>query len=137
MTTAENKTLGDFLKDTRTGRRIPLKKVFEDTYMPVKFIEMIENGRWSELPSEAHLKGYIRLYSSYLKIDPAVIDEYLAGIMPAEKEANRDNPGSNGGAEKEGAVLFSPSERKTMCLLLMLSAVFIIILFLILYLLPE
>jgi len=123
-----NKNLGDILKETRTAKKIAIEKVFEETYIPIKFIKMIENSQWSEFPSETHLKGYLRLYSSYLKMDSTLIDKYLKEILQPESKSLKN---------KTDVFYSKVAEKKIIALLLILVVVFIIIFLLILHLLPE
>ena len=123
-----NKNLGDILKETRTAKKIAIEKVFEETYIPIKFIKMIEDNQWSEFPSEVHLKGYLRLYSSYLKMDSTLIDKYLKEILQPESKSLKN---------KTDVFYSKVAEKKIIALLLILVVVFIIIFLLILHLLPE
>ncbi len=133
-----NKNLGDILKETRTAKKIAIEKVFEETYIPVKFIKMIEDNQWSEFPSEVHLKGYLRLYSSYLKIDSTLIDKYLKEILQPEKEVDIMHQPESKSLKNKTDVFFSKvAKKKIIALLLILVVVFIIIFLLILHLLPE
>jgi len=132
-----NNTFIELLKETRAGRKISPEKVFDDIHMPVKFLHAIENGQWSEFPSETHIKGYLRLYSSYLKIDSAAVENYLYELLVKEKEEKIENGGgrkNENGAEEH---FFSVAEKKKISLLLVLSAIFIILFILVLHLLPE
>lgn len=133
----KDKKLSELLKETRIAGNIALEKVFEDTYMPLKFINMMENGNWSEFPSEAHLKGYLRLYSSYLKIEKDIIDRHIDEIFSEDKKTNGDNADCVKENVKENRLFLNSSERKTIYTLLLLAVIFLIIFFLILYILPE
>lgn len=133
----ENNTpLNELLKRTRTDKKISPEKVFKDTYMPVKFIHMLEKGDWQSFPSEAHLKGYLRLYASYLKIDSAILETCLKKTAFFESEEKKEEEHCSS-MEKEEKPFVSAKEKKKICLLLILSLIFTAIFILILHLLPE
>ncbi|MCK9266701.1 helix-turn-helix domain-containing protein [bacterium] len=127
-----NKPLNELLKNIRIERNISVEQIFEDTYIPAKFIKMIEEGTWSEFPSEVHLKGYIRLYSTYLKIDSATINKYLNDIMSVEEEV-QDN-GKNNSKIKN---VFPSNQKKFIFIILILLTAFVTILALTLKLIPK
>lgn len=65
---------GDFLKQEREMRGIPLEEIADNTKIHVRFLKAIENNDYDELPGEVFIKGYIR---SYAKSIGTNVDEIL------------------------------------------------------------
>jgi len=36
---------------------------------------MIENGEWEKFPSKVHPKGFLKIYSEYLQIEPSLVEK--------------------------------------------------------------
>jgi len=60
---------GEHLKRERESRGFSLKKVFEVTRVPLKYLEAIEADDYDILPQPAFVKGYIKAYCKFLGID--------------------------------------------------------------------
>lgn len=60
---------GEHLKREREHRGVSLKKIFESTRVPMKYLEAIEADRLDGLPQPAFVKGYIRNYCKVLGLD--------------------------------------------------------------------
>ncbi|MBI5884987.1 MAG: helix-turn-helix domain-containing protein [Deltaproteobacteria bacterium] len=60
---------GEHLKRERESRGFSLKKVFEVTRVPLKYLEAIEADDYDSLPQPAFVKGYIKAYCKFLGID--------------------------------------------------------------------
>jgi len=70
-------SLGDFLKETRTSKGLSLIQIAKDTRIAKRYLEALEEEEFSIFPGEAYLKGFLRTYASYLKLDPnEIIDKY-------------------------------------------------------------
>lgn len=78
--------LSEVIKKKREMNNFSIEKVSEETRIPRKFIEMIEEERWEEFPSKVHLKGYLKIYCDYLKIDGMNFDDFIKRIFPQEKK---------------------------------------------------
>lgn len=63
-------TLGEQLKNIRSTGRITLFEVSRETKIPVKYLEMIEEGRYDSLPPDVYVKGFLRGYAEFLGADP-------------------------------------------------------------------
>ncbi len=77
-------SLGELLKETRTNLNFSLSQVAKDTYIDIKYLEALEEEEFSVFPGEAYLKGFLRTYASYLKLDPDIIIEKYQKIKIAE-----------------------------------------------------
>ncbi len=64
------KTAGQILKDTRLEKKLELADVTRVTKIRQNFLERIENDDYSQLPSGATARGFIKNYSQYLGLNP-------------------------------------------------------------------
>lgn len=62
--------LGDRLKQEREARGISIFQVEIDTRIRATVLQMIEDGDYTHLPPEPFLRGLVRSYANYLRIDP-------------------------------------------------------------------
>lgn len=60
---------GEYLKREREHRDISLSKVYEETRIPLKYLQAIEADDYDKLPHPTFIKGFIRCYGKYLGID--------------------------------------------------------------------
>ncbi len=130
----DDRNIEEIIKEARISKNITAEKVFEDTFMPVKFIDMIEGGRWREFQSEAHLKGYLRLYSSYLRIEKNLVEKKISELSWTDPDDKAWNRNEAVGTEKKP--FFSSAEKRTIFMLAFLALIFLVIFFMILYILP-
>ena len=86
-------TLGEQLKNLRSEGRVTLFEVSRETKIPVKYIEMIEEGKYEKLPPDVYVKGFLRAYAEFLGIEPKKI------IKLYEREKDIKN-NLNGGEKK-------------------------------------
>jgi len=61
--------LGDYLKSRRQQLEKSLAQVSENTKIPKNLIESLEKSQYDQFSSEVYLKGFIKNYAKYLKID--------------------------------------------------------------------
>jgi len=87
----DDKSLPEILREKREEQKVSLTKVWQETYLPEKFINLMENGQWEGFPSKLHLKGYLKIYLKYLRLDPALIQQYKGEIFPGEEEIVEEN----------------------------------------------
>lgn len=66
-------TLGEQLKNFRSDGRVTLNEVSRETKVPVKYIEMIEEGKYDKLPPDVYVKGFLKAYAEFLGVDPRKI----------------------------------------------------------------
>jgi transcriptional regulator with XRE-family HTH domain len=79
--------VGKLLKKVRKGKGIPLEKVAADNKLPVFYLEAIEANNWQVLPAPPYIKGYLRLYATYLGLSPdKIISQYEEEIAPLTLE---------------------------------------------------
>ncbi len=69
------KQIGKVLLATRKEQKKELAEVAEASKIMVKYLEAIENGDPSQLPSATYFLLFARSYASIVGLDPAIIDE--------------------------------------------------------------
>ena len=89
-------TLGEQLKNFRSEGRVTLQEVSRETKIPVKYVEMLEEGKYEKLPPDVYVKGFLRAYAEFLGVDPRKI----INLYEREKDIKIN---LNGGAEKKPA----------------------------------
>jgi cytoskeletal protein RodZ len=128
-----NRPFNEILKEKREENNISVETLFKEIHIPSKFIHMIENGEWDGFPSKVHLKGFLRIYADYLKIDPSLVDVCIKEIMEPSEEKKAPNGEYTAGKGLQG--FFDVKDRFP--LILFLAIVLIMLCLVILYLLPE
>ena len=69
--------LGTLLREAREAKGVTLADVQEATRINSRYIEALEEGQYDILPSEVHVRGYLRNYARYLGLDPKpLLDRY-------------------------------------------------------------
>jgi|GEM_PF-2954014 len=72
-------SIGRKLKRQRLLRQISLEQLAEYTKIPVASLALMEDGKFSELPNEIVVKGFLKSVCSILELDVKdIIDEYLS-----------------------------------------------------------
>lgn len=61
--------LGNLLRTTREGQKKTIKDVVDDTRIREQFINIIEEGNFSELPSYIHAYGFVKKYAEFLGLN--------------------------------------------------------------------
>jgi cytoskeletal protein RodZ len=61
--------IGKELQETRQGLEISLEQAAEETRIRLRYLQALEQGDFNQLPSKAHLRGFLRSYADYLGID--------------------------------------------------------------------
>jgi cytoskeletal protein RodZ len=72
MTTENRSGAGDLLRQARLTQRLSIVECAKRTHIAVRYIEGLEDERWSDLPSESHRLGFLKLYARFLGV--SVID---------------------------------------------------------------
>jgi cytoskeletal protein RodZ len=94
-------TLGEQLKNLRGEGRVTLFEVSRETKIPVKYIEMIEEGKYEKLPPDVYVKGFLRAYAGFLGVEPKkIINLY---------EREKDIKNNLDGGEKKASI---PKKKK-------------------------
>jgi cytoskeleton protein RodZ len=72
-----NKPIGQQLQQARQDRSLSLEKVANDTLIRQHYLQAMEAGNFSAMPSNAQARGFLRAYAAYLDLDP---DPLLASL---------------------------------------------------------
>lgn len=79
---------GKFLKKERETRNIPLEEISNFTKIKEHHLKAIEEDHYELLPHTFYVKGYLKDYAKYLSLDPKEIilqyENYLKSLMPLE-----------------------------------------------------
>lgn len=71
--------IGETLRSNRERRGITVEQVAQDTRISLRFIEALEDEQFDELPAPVYVRGFLRSYANYLKIDPQPLLDQLVG----------------------------------------------------------
>ncbi len=78
---------GEILKKRREELGKDLKEIAHTLKIRYDYLKAIEDGAFEKLPEEVYVKGYIRDYAKFLKIDPEIIIKaYIEKTSPAAIE---------------------------------------------------
>jgi cytoskeletal protein RodZ len=78
--------VGAFLKEVRESKEISLEKAAAHTKISILHLKAIEENNWESLPASPYVKGFLRIYATYLGLDPArIIEQYETELK--EKKA--------------------------------------------------
>ncbi|PLX24728.1 hypothetical protein C0580_04415 [Candidatus Parcubacteria bacterium] len=67
---SKGQTLSDKLRKARLEKELSIKDVETKTRIPTKYIEVLENGHYKELPGDIYAKAWIKLYAEILDLPP-------------------------------------------------------------------
>ena len=70
MATESKHSAGELLKQSRLRQRLSIAECAKRTHIAPRYIEALEEGKWSVLPSESHRLGFLRLYARFLGVPP-------------------------------------------------------------------
>ncbi|NDJ52387.1 MAG: helix-turn-helix domain-containing protein, partial [Chloroflexi bacterium] len=66
-------SIGQLLRQAREERALTLDEAAMQTRIRLKYLEALEAGDFSELPSLTHAKGFLRNYARYLHLDVSAL----------------------------------------------------------------
>lgn len=81
--------IGRELHKAREDKDISLEQAAEETYIRIHYLAALERGDFSQLPSNAHIKGFLRAYSEYLGID---VQPFISQLDHTERAAPDTTP---------------------------------------------
>lgn len=80
--------IGDILRAEREKQNLTIGDVEKETSIRTLYIEAIENGEYDKLPGEVYLKGFVRNYANFLKLDAnAILQQYMKDAHPEQAAA--------------------------------------------------
>jgi len=66
-------TLGAYLKSAREARGLDLRDAAQQTRISLQYLKALEAGDFSKLPGEVFVKGFLKNYARFLKLDEAEV----------------------------------------------------------------
>jgi cytoskeleton protein RodZ len=80
--------IGEALRSTRERRGLSIDDVARDTRISPRFLEALEAEQFDELPAPVYVRGFLRSYASYLKIEAQpLLDDLVGGDVTAPTAA--------------------------------------------------
>ena len=85
----KQRAFGAFLRAERELRQIPLSEVAEATKVPLRSLELLEAGRWEELPAEIFVRGFVRSFARHVGIPKHETNQRYHQVVAADLDAAR------------------------------------------------
>jgi cytoskeleton protein RodZ len=79
--------LGTILREAREARGLTLAQVQEKIRIGTKFLDALETGKYEQLPTPVHTRGYLRNYARFLELDPKPLLERLASVRSSQERS--------------------------------------------------
>jgi len=80
--------LGEFLRQQREGKNVSIEELATRTRIAVRFIKLIEENQFDQLPNPVSAKGFLRSYARCLGLDEAaVLNRFSDVLQPSEPAA--------------------------------------------------
>jgi transcriptional regulator with XRE-family HTH domain len=75
--------IGTTLRAARVNRGLSIEQAAQDTRISRKFLEAIEAEDFGALPAPVYVRGFLRSYANYLKVDPSPLLDQVAAVLDA------------------------------------------------------
>jgi cytoskeletal protein RodZ len=85
-------SFGEWLKRQRELREISLREVSDTTKISLRYLEALEQNRFSSLPAPVFARGFLREYARYVGIDPDEAVNYYDTAQQEQKPTDDDRP---------------------------------------------
>src|SRR4030066_1856910 len=72
-------SIGKQLRQAREAQAISLDQAAQATHIRLHYLEALEANQFGLLPSSAHVRGFLRAYGDYLKLNSAELLTALGG----------------------------------------------------------
>lgn len=80
------------LKTERKKRKISLAQIAADTHISLRYLQSIEEGRYSDLPGGLYNRAFLKAYCESINLDPQeILDSYDAQTVSSQPD-NHNNP---------------------------------------------
>src|SRR5579872_4481844 len=94
---SDAEVLGSELREARLSRDLTLDQVERQIRIRAKFLEALEQGNNTALPSEVQARGFLRNYARFLGMDgDAMVARYDAALLqlqnPSKRPPRREDP---------------------------------------------
>ena len=82
--------LGHILREARETKGLTLAEVENDIRINSRFLEALENGDYAILPTQVHVRGFLRNYARFLGLDPKpLLDRYEINNNQRKRQPSR------------------------------------------------
>lgn len=92
--------IGITLRSARIQRGLTIEQVAQDTRISARFLEALESESFNELPAPVYVRGFLRSYATYLRLEPQSLleqlDPSLGGGGPPRGEPGREPTPASG-----------------------------------------
>lgn len=93
-------SIGMTLRSARIQRGLSIEQVAQDTRISARFLEALEDEAFQELPAPVYVRGFLRSYGNYLRLDPLPLLEQLPASLgggpqaakPSDEAPTSDEP---------------------------------------------
>lgn len=72
--------IGNILREARELKGLSLEDVYDKLRIRTKFLKALEDGAYQDLPSPAHVRGYLSKYARFLRLEPTPLLERYEAI---------------------------------------------------------
>ncbi|MDC4204752.1 MAG: helix-turn-helix domain-containing protein [Candidatus Manganitrophus sp.] len=80
--------LGEFLRQQREGKNISIEELATRTRIGVRFIKLIEENQFDQLPNPVSAKGFLRSYARCLGLEEApILNRFSQTVQSPETSA--------------------------------------------------
>jgi cytoskeletal protein RodZ len=83
----EGLTIGQFLKQEREKKNLSVKTISQHTKISTTKLELIEEDNFTELPSQAYIRGFVKSYAKTLNLNQDTCLELLDKAYGVKKES--------------------------------------------------
>ena len=80
-------TLGQYLKSAREARDIDIRDAAQQTRISINYLKALEEEDFTKLPGEVFVKGFLKNYGRFLKLDEAETLKRYAELKPKAEPA--------------------------------------------------
>jgi cytoskeletal protein RodZ len=81
--------VGKQLRQARLAQEISLEEVSKELHIRARYLQALENGDLSVLPSAVQVRGFLRSYADYLQLDS---QQLLDSLQQPEPEPDQQDP---------------------------------------------
>lgn len=104
-TIPERETLGEKLAKKRAALGYDLKETERATKIRVRHLEMMESGKWEDMPPDVYVRGFLKNYADFLRLDAKkVISLYAKERGLKENVKKISNPAPEPPKKKKGKI---------------------------------
>jgi cytoskeletal protein RodZ len=85
-------SFGEWLKRQRELREISLREISDTTKINLRYLEALEENRFSALPAAVFARGFLREYARYVGLDPDEVLNYYDAAQHEQEPADDAGP---------------------------------------------